>query len=82
MSDIIPFLGAGMVFDPETTSAMSVAFEDVCRVLKMNGDAGNREVIASKIIELARRGERDAARLRDIVLRDVGVNAPATKQTG
>ena len=72
MADILPFLSGTAVFEPEMTGAMSTAFEDVCRVLKVNGNIRERQVIASRIIELARRGERDPARLRDIVLQEAG----------
>ena len=68
MSDIIPFLKNQPVFDPEATHAMSEAFEQVCRELKLNGDEWARQVIAEMIIELARRGERDPIRLRESVL--------------
>ena len=71
MADILPFLGTG-VFDPEITNAMSVAFDDVCQTLKVNGNVREREVIATRIIELARRGERNPAQLRDRVLREAG----------
>jgi hypothetical protein len=45
---------------------------DTCLALKLNGDTSTRERVARRIIELARRGERDPARLRDAVLRDLG----------
>jgi hypothetical protein len=52
---------------------MSVAFDDVCRALNVPHTAnGPREVIAKRIIELARRGERDPGRLRDRVITDAG----------
>ena len=70
MPAIGPFLRDQTAFEPESTRAMSVAFEDVCRVLKLDGDARAREAIAVRIIELARRGERDPERLRDRVLRE------------
>jgi hypothetical protein len=44
----------------------------VCRVLKLEHDQGAREVMAVRIIELARSGERDPERLRDRVLREAG----------
>lgn len=73
MGTIIQFLRVQNAFDPEATSAMSAAFEEVCRALKLAaGDTHGREVIASEIIELARRGEKDPARLRDLVLREDG----------
>jgi hypothetical protein len=46
-------------FEPEATEAMGRAFEAVCQ-LKPNV---SRELIANRIIELAKRGERDASRL-------------------
>jgi hypothetical protein len=54
-------------FDPQANTAMATALEQVCNVLRINGDATAREVIAGRIIELARRGERDARKLRDRV---------------
>jgi hypothetical protein len=48
---------------------MSVAFDRVCRALGVSYTAnGAREAIATKIIELARRGECDPDRLRDRVI--------------
>jgi hypothetical protein len=71
MGTIIEFFREQNAFDPEATRAMSTAFEEVCRALKLlETDAHGREAIASQIIELARRGENDAARLRDRVLGD------------
>ena len=73
MGTIIEFFREQNAFDPEATSAMSAAFEEVCRALKLvDTDAHGREAVATQIIELARRGEKDPARLRDRVLCDVG----------
>ena len=67
---ILSFLTDQLVFEPEETHAMSVAFEDACRALKLDDDARQaREAIAVRIIELVRRGERDPERLRERVLR-------------
>jgi hypothetical protein len=52
---------------------MSNAFDRVCVALKLAAEAAReREAVAVRIIELARRGERDAKRLADRVLRDAG----------
>jgi hypothetical protein len=59
-------------FGPDALQAMSTALEEVCRVLKLDHDQGAREVMAVRIIELARSGERDPERLRDRVLREAG----------
>ena len=73
MGTIIQFTREQNAFDPEATNAMSAAFEEVCRALKLlDTDANGREVVAAQIIELARRGEKDPIRLRDCVLRDSG----------
>jgi hypothetical protein len=62
-----------LVFGPEATRAMSVAFDEVCRALNLSHTAnGVREVIAIRIIELARRGECDSDRLRDRVITEAG----------
>ena len=71
MATIIPFLQDD-AFDPEALRAMSTALEEVCRILMVNGDQRAREAMAVRIIELARRGERDPERLRDRVLREAG----------
>jgi hypothetical protein len=75
MATVIPFLQDDAVFDPDVLRAMSAALEDVCRTLLVNGDQSARETVAVRIIELARRGERDPERLRDRVLREVGAKA-------
>jgi hypothetical protein len=82
MPAILPFLTDHSAFDPEATRAMAAAFEDVCRALKLDGDARAREAIAGRIIELARRGERDPARLRERVLRDANGREPTRTFSG
>jgi hypothetical protein len=57
-------------FDPEDIKAMSMALEDVCNALKLNGNAKAKEIIAIRIIELARLGERSPIKLRDRVLQE------------
>jgi hypothetical protein len=78
MTTIIPILQDD-AFGPEALRAMSTALEEVCRVLKLDHDQGAREVMAVRIIELARRGERDPERLRDRVLREAGTT-PFSRQ--
>jgi tartrate dehydratase beta subunit/fumarate hydratase class I family protein len=79
VTTILPFLKNDAVFEPEATQAtqatqaMSAAFEAACQALKLSGDAAReREAVAVRIIELARRGERDPVRLSQSVLRDAG----------
>jgi hypothetical protein len=71
MTKIIPFLQVE-AFGPDALQAMSTALEDVCRMLKVDHDQDARQVMAIRIIELARRGECDPERLRDRVLREAG----------
>jgi hypothetical protein len=73
MVAIIPFSKEECAFDPKDVSAMSTAFEEVCKALNLPADAATtREVIAIRIIELAKRGERRSTLLRDQVLREAG----------
>jgi hypothetical protein len=67
MTAIIPYL-KDAAFEPADIAAMSTALDDVCKALNVNGDVLAREVIAIRIIELARRGERSPAKLRDRLL--------------
>jgi hypothetical protein len=56
--------------------AMSLAFEGVCTALEIRPSASRqREAIAVRIIELARRGERSPTRLLERVLREAGLSA-------
>jgi hypothetical protein len=64
----IPPSHYGGAFDPEMAAAMAMVVEQVCRALSIN-DAAAREAIAIRIVELARRGERDPDKLRDRLLR-------------
>jgi hypothetical protein len=50
----------GEQFDPETRRVLSVALEMTCIALRTGDcDDGVRQAIASKIIELAKAGERN-----------------------
>ena len=69
------YLHADAAFSPEDIKTMSHALEDACNALKVNGDAKVREAVAIRIIELARRGERDAAKLRDRVVAEANGGA-------
>jgi hypothetical protein len=78
MGTIIPFLRAGAfdprdgVFDPKDVTAMSTALDDVCAALKLRDNSAAKQVIATRIIDLARTGERSPTRLRDRVLHEAG----------
>ena len=56
-------------FGPAAIEAMSKAFEEACIALQVSaGDEKGREIIATRIIDLARGGVVDAAELRDRVV--------------
>jgi hypothetical protein len=68
---IRPFL-AGQAFEPELIRQMSLALETVCGKLELSlvDDPATR-LIASKIIELAQRGVRDAPTLSAMTLTEL-----------
>ena len=58
-------------FDPRDIESMSLALENVCEALNIPPDAmPARQIIAVRIVERARRGERSPARLRDRLLKE------------
>jgi hypothetical protein len=67
MATILPFVKDG-VFDDKDITAMSMALDDVCKALNLKDDSSAREVIATRVIDLARRGERSPTHLRDRIL--------------
>jgi hypothetical protein len=69
MATILPFVKDG-VFDPKDITAMSTALDDVCKILNLPDGNSAREVIAIRIIDLARAGERSPTRLRDRILHE------------
>ena len=63
-----------VVFDDAVTLAMGVAFDHACKSLQKFGSPRTvREIIAKRIIEAAKNGERDPARLREQALIPFGV---------
>ena len=69
MATILPFVKDG-VFDQKDITAMSMALDDVCKILNLRDDNSAKEVIASRIVDLARAGERNPTRLRDRILHE------------
>jgi hypothetical protein len=67
MGAVLPFYQSA-AFEPNHIQAMSLAYEEVCTALHINGDIRARETIAARVIELARRGERCPTVLRDRVV--------------
>ena len=55
-------------FEPEAIEAMSKALEETCKALHIDGEMKDRQVIAARIIDLARNGVVDAKALSDRVV--------------
>jgi len=70
MATILPFLKYESVFDPKDIQAMSIALDDVCKSLNLR-EGPAREVVAGRIVNLARQGVRSSTVLRDRVLHEV-----------
>ena len=62
------YLNDNTVFEPDAIAAMSEALERACAALHVNGQAHDREVIAERIIALARQGIADTKALGDRVI--------------
>jgi hypothetical protein len=68
---ITPFLN-GERFDPESERILGVAFEMVCIALRIGDcDDGVKQAIASKIIDLAKAGQRNPDLLCEQALKDI-----------
>jgi hypothetical protein len=53
-------------FDPETTRAMGIAFDEARKILRLSEKVdGVTRLIADRIVDAAAAGERDPERLRD-----------------
>jgi hypothetical protein len=61
-------------FGPEAVEAMARAFEEACAALRVfAGDENGRQIVATRIIDLARFGELNAATLRDRVIHEAHI---------
>jgi hypothetical protein len=76
MASILPFVRqSGAVFDDTVTALLGDAFDAACRELHDKGQPPIvHELIATRIIEAARKGERDPGKLRDAGLSALGLN--------
>jgi hypothetical protein len=76
MASVLPFVKSD--FDDEATRLMGEAFYAACEGLPDTGQAALvREIIAKRIIEAARKGERDPVRLRNAGLAALGYDREA-----
>ena len=68
-------------FDDETMQAMSEAFDQSCDVLGSFGKGVTvREIIARRIVEAAKIGERDPTRLYRQALNAMGIDEQSANQ--
>ena len=65
------YLEQNFAFGPEIIEAMSAALEQTCTALLVDGDARQREIIASRIVDLASSGVTDAKVLSDRVISEL-----------
>ncbi len=62
-------------FDPDTVKALMNAYEQACAALALVDRTDPlTEIVAKKVIEYAKSGERDAARLCEAVLKELQSN--------
>ncbi len=76
LSAILPFIRkAGIVFDDRVTQIIGEAFDTACKELHDKGQpAIVYEIIAKRIIDSAKNGERDLVRLRNAGLAGLGLD--------
>jgi hypothetical protein len=76
MAFILPFIRkAGSVFDDRMTAIMGEAFDAACKELHDTGQPPIvYEVIARRIIDGIKAGERDPVRLRNLGLAALGLD--------
>jgi hypothetical protein len=74
VGSVLPFIGnSGAAFNDLATQAMGEAFDAACKELHDKGQPNIvYEVIAKRIIDAAKRGERDPTRLRNAGLIALG----------
>jgi hypothetical protein len=74
---ITPYLD-GHQFDPETKRIIGVAFEMTRLAMRLDSQAADPilAIIANKIIEFAKGGERDANELCERTLADIATDPP------
>jgi hypothetical protein len=74
VASILPFIRkTGTAFDDRLTTLMGEAFDSACKELHDSGQPPIvYEVIAKRIIDAVRGGERDVMRLRNVGLAALG----------
>ena len=70
MSSVVELTAGNLAFGPQDIDAMSATLEAVCRMLNIADGTTARELVALRIIEIARGGDRSPAGLKERVLAD------------
>ena len=74
VAKILPFLPPYTTFDAEAVGKLSTAYELALAALHDAGQPESvREIIARRIIELAKKGELDSRRLANTVINSLGL---------
>jgi hypothetical protein len=81
VASMLPFIRPRSDFKDEVTRAMGEAFDAACKELHDGHPDDVRNVIAKRIVEAARLGERDVVRLRDAALATIGRRPGAMRWT-
>lgn len=67
-----PLLEESVAFDEAATHAITVAYDEICREMKLPADAQDeRQQIAMRVLDLARTGVIDAHALRERVIEEL-----------
>ena len=70
------FIGNDVTFQPHELAVIAAAFDEALRKLGLSDRKDEiTELVAHRIVDLAKRGERNAARLSDEVLKSFGHDA-------
>ena len=82
MPHFIPLL-QGRAFGPEDIKVMSTAFDGALNALGLMDRADPlNELVAKKVIEIAKTGERNPSRLRDRALKSLQSSEPVRRHRG
>jgi hypothetical protein len=79
MPTILNYISREDVFEPEILATMGDAYDRALRLLYPKPPRSAREIIAARIISLARKGESDPRKLCEEALFALGVHSKCEK---
>ena len=82
MGSIVEFIAGSLAFGPEDVEAMSRALDGACNALNIVANPTARELIAMRIVELARQGERSPENLQARLLAEACEGSGCSRQSG